>query len=222
MRIATRLWLLAPIAIFLVAAPAGAVATPGQKCAAAKVRASGKKALKKLKCHATAIMRDDPVDPACLARAEQKFVEAFAKAELEGGCATTGDAAALEAMVDVFVGDVVAALPAAPAVSFAADVQPILTANCAAIGCHTGAFPAGLLNLTAGVAYGNLVAMDSLECPPTDRVAPGDPDASYLVHKLEGAGPCFMGTQMPQGQPPLPAAQIQLIRDWITQGAPNN
>jgi hypothetical protein len=50
------------------------------------------------------------------------------------------------------------------------------------------------------------------------RVNPGNPDASFLVTKL--TTPLRgQGSKMPLGKPPLSAAQIQAIRDWITQGA---
>jgi len=52
-------------------------------------------------------------------------------------------------------------------------------------------------------------------------VAPGDPEASYLIHKLEGrAG--IAGDRMPQGGPFLSSADIAVIRSWIQAGAPNN
>ena len=58
----------------------------------------------------------------------------------------------------------------------------------ACINCHNArgrAFTAGL-DLTAGVSYANLVGVASTERPALKRVAPGDPDNSYMVHKLEG------------------------------------
>ena len=51
---------------------------------------------------------------------------------------------------------------------------------------------------------------------------PGDPDASYLIHKLEGASD-ITGLRMPRNGPPfLTAGQILVIRRWIEVGAPNN
>jgi hypothetical protein len=48
-------------------------------------------------------------------------------------------------------------------------------------------------------------------------VRPGDPDASYLIQKLEGRA--AVGARMPLGAPALPQATIDVIRQWITQGA---
>ncbi|HYC01242.1 MAG TPA: hypothetical protein VEC57_19060 [Candidatus Limnocylindrales bacterium] len=75
-------------------------------CAAAKLKATGKKAKAKLKCEATAIKKElaEP-DPECIAKAEEKFLKAFAKAEAKGGCVSEGDAAAVEANVDSFVAE---------------------------------------------------------------------------------------------------------------------
>jgi hypothetical protein len=55
------------------------------------------------------------------------------------------------------------------------------------------------------------------------RVAPYDPDASYLIHKLRGThlGGCVNGAgdQMPQFAPPLQESDIATIEQWILQGA---
>lgn len=53
------------------------------------------------------------------------------------------------------------------------------------------------------------------------RVSAGDPDASYLVRKLEGAAG-ITGARMPLGGPPLDPALIANVRAWITAGAQNN
>src|SRR5207245_10789734 len=100
------------------------------------------------------------------------------------------------------------------------DVQPIFNQNCASIGCHAGDFAAQGLNLESGKAYQNLVNVPSTEVTSVIRALPGNSPSSYLVNKLEGTA--ILGAQMPYGQPPLPAAEIQLIRDWIDQGAADN
>ena len=46
---------------------------------------------------------------------------------------------------------------------------------------------------------------------------PGNPDNSYLVHKIEGRA--AVGARMPLGGAPLPQASIDLIRQWIQDGA---
>ena len=210
------------VAAFVAALPDGGT-DEGRTCAASKLGATGKKASGKLACQAKATNKGTTVDPLCLGKAEDKFAKAFTKADSKGGCANAGDASTVEALVDTFVGDVVAVLaPPPPAVSFLGDVQPIFTASCAtAIVCHTGSFPAQGMNLSTGMAYAAIVGVASMEVPSLDRVAPGDPANSYLVRKING-GPSIVGARMPLGGPFLSPAQIALITNWVQQGAPNN
>lgn len=93
----------------VVAAPIVSAQSP-EACAAKKLKATSKKAAKKLGCYAKATKAGVPVDPECLLKAEESFEKAFLKAEEAGGCATSADAPALEAIVDGFVGAAVAAL----------------------------------------------------------------------------------------------------------------
>ena len=115
--------------------------------------------------------------------------------------------------------------PAADSVTLSGDVQPILTQNCAfAGGCHAGTSPAQNQNLSAGLAYANLVNVPANEAPGLMRVRPGQPDSSYLVHKIQGTQATVGGSggRMPLGGTPLTAAQIARIRAWISLGAKNN
>lgn len=91
------------------------------------------------------------------------------------------------------------------------------------VSCHNTAGSAvnGGLNLESSVAYQNLVNTPSTEQPGLRRVNPGDPDASYLVRKLEGTAG-ITGARMPLGGAPLTSDQINTIRQWITNGAQNN
>jgi len=91
--------------------------------------------------------------------------------------------------------------------------------------CHTsvgGRVPPQGLSLDSTVAYSNLVNVASREKPELLRVAPGNPDASYLVHKLEGRAD-IVGQRMPRTSGPfLTDGQMLVIRRWIALGAPNN
>jgi hypothetical protein len=109
-------------------------------------------------------------------------------------------------------------------VSFANQLQPIFNASCTDAQCHDANMPQQGLSLTAGVAYGALVNVSSTQntCASYKLVQPGHPEQSYLVFKLAGSGACFSGSRMPKGAPALSAAQLQLFRDWIANGAPNN
>jgi len=77
------------------------------------------------------------------------------------------------------------------------------------------------LDLTAAVSYNNLVNVRSPVKAGAVRVIPGDPENSYLIHKLEGRS-TIAGVRMPLNGPYLEAGQILVIRRWIEIGAPNN
>jgi hypothetical protein len=98
------------------------------------------------------------------------------------------------------------------------DLQPILTASCAVPGCHAGDSPQEGMDLSSGSAYSNLVNADSVEVAGEKRVKPNDPDHSFLFEKVS-QDPPSSGSRMPLGGRPLTPDQIQLIHDWIMQGA---
>lgn len=83
--------------------------------------------------------------------------------------------------------------------------------------CHAGASAPQGLRLDAANSYSLLVGVPSNEVPSLLHVNPGNPDASYIIQKLEGHA--AVGAQMPFGGPPLPTATIGVIRQWITDGA---
>jgi hypothetical protein len=85
--------------------------------------------------------------------------------------------------------------------------------------CHIGGGAPEGLQLDAAHSYSLLVGVASAEQPSVMRVAPGDPDSSYIIRKLENA-PGISGGQMPLGGPYLPQSTIDVIRQWITNGAP--
>ena len=87
--------------------------------------------------------------------------------------------------------------------------------------CHTGpmsdTLPGGMDLTNADASFANLVGVPSVQVPELSRVEAGDPDNSYLIHKLEGTA--SEGAQMPFGGTPLDQAVIDDIRQWITDGA---
>jgi hypothetical protein len=93
----------------------------------------------------------------------------------------------------------------------------VFTPRCAY--CHAGSAPSGNLALSnAQTSYSNLVGVRASEFPLAFRVSAGNADASYLVRKLEGTQQ--VGDRMPQGGPYLDQATIDVIRQWIDDGAP--
>src|SRR5262249_46601449 len=93
----------------------------------------------------------------------------------------------------------------------------VFTPICTA--CHIGGSAPEGLQLDAAHSYSLLVGMASAEQPSVMRVQPGDPDSSYIIQKLEGA-PSTSGERMPRGGPYLSQSTIDVIRQWITNGAP--
>lgn len=91
-------------------------------------------------------------------------------------------------------------------ISFGRDVAGVLASKCN--GCHGTNRPrnnfslANFQRLLAGGDSG----------PP---VVPGKPADSLLIKKLKGQS----GQRMPLNQPPLPAATIAKIEEWIAKGA---
>jgi hypothetical protein len=85
--------------------------------------------------------------------------------------------------------------------------------------CHLGANAPQGLHLDAANSYALLVNVASKEVPGLMRVNPGNPDASYIVQKIEGTA--AQGARMPFGGPYLTQDRIDLVRRWIAAGAPN-
>ncbi|HET8774488.1 MAG TPA: hypothetical protein VFP80_11870 [Thermoanaerobaculia bacterium] len=110
--------------------------------------------------------------------------------------------------------------PIDPTATFSRVQNEIFTPTCAVIGCHDPLGQSSQMILTQGQAYGNIVNRPSVEMPALSRIQPNDVTNSYLYRKITGAG--ITGDRMPLGGPPLTEAQIQLIRNWIRRGAPND
>lgn len=101
-----------------------------------------------------------------------------------------------------------------------AQVQAVFESN-GCIACHPGVNPS--LDLRAANSYDDLVGVEALEDPTLYRVIAGDPDNSFLYLKI-GGNPVLadipaVGTRMPPQSPPIPAADMKVIHDWIAQGA---
>jgi len=110
----------------------------------------------------------------------------------------------------------VGATPLAPTL---ASIQVnVFSAYCEV--CHRGAAAPQGLQLEPGLSGGNLINVHSPQDPTLMliRVIPGNPDASFLIQKLEGTQ--TLGDRMPLGGPPyLPQSTIDVVRQWIQDGA---
>jgi hypothetical protein len=98
----------------------------------------------------------------------------------------------------------------------------IFTRFCA--GCHSGqgdTLPGSMNLSSAANSFAALVNRPSVQQPTVLRVVPNQPDASYLVRKIEGADG-ITGEQMPRGGPFLTQEARDKVRSWIAAGALNN
>jgi hypothetical protein len=106
-------------------------------------------------------------------------------------------------------------------VDYVTQIQPIWNTWCT---CHlqgaSGEMVAPTLTLNAEFSHEELVGQASTAVPALARIEPGDPDASYLWHKIHdtqeevGGG----GTEMPPAQV-LSDGDMELIEHWIRGGA---
>jgi hypothetical protein len=91
----------------------------------------------------------------------------------------------------------------------------------ACVSCHSPSnrFPPEGLVLSGDV-HARIVNVPSRQQPGLMLVRPGDPDHSYLIHKMEGREG-ISGRKMPfSGPPHLTPGQILVVRRWIETGAP--
>lgn len=109
-------------------------------------------------------------------------------------------------------------VPAGEPVSYRRHLEPLVVAHC--LGCHTAEEPKARLVLEEGAGYGQLVGRRSVQAPEMALVAPGDIDGSYLWLKLEHRAPEGKGMpRTPTGVKKLRAAELELYRRWIEDGA---
>jgi hypothetical protein len=107
----------------------------------------------------------------------------------------------------------------APTVSYANDIFPLLQdSGCLSAGCHGGSLPSSGYSLATYES--TFEAGDEAEAFGNCPIVPGDAQGSYFVEKLlpnprTGARMPFLGV-------PLTDGQIQMISQWIDQGAANN
>jgi len=106
-----------------------------------------------------------------------------------------------------------------------ADVQALFDSRC--VICHDkskGGLPTyPQLSLLATDALSALVNKAATEPCGGTLVVPGDPDHSYLIHKLVDDTPCD-GMRMPRSfsllpSPPFTTSEMTTIRSWISAGA---
>lgn len=119
-----------------------------------------------------------------------------------------------------------------PDTSFEKIQAKILTPSCAIASCHNSQsdpfFSQHKLILTSGQSFDQLVNRAPFnEMAAEDGmmlVMPGDPEKSFLYHKLQRAtshhSGMDYGNPMPLGLDKISAGQLEYIRQWIEAGAP--
>ncbi|MBX3214900.1 MAG: hypothetical protein KF850_22895 [Labilithrix sp.] len=109
-------------------------------------------------------------------------------------------------------------------VSFATEIRPMMNGDAPGIRgcrqCHYGSNAGGSREglLATGLDLETLQTLrrGGRSSPPDEIVVPGKPCSSALVQKLQGT---FGGARMPRGGPHWDAPAIQLVIDWIAEGA---
>lgn len=102
-------------------------------------------------------------------------------------------------------------------------VQKIIFARYECTGCHSGDTPQGDLDLSPDVAYDNLVEVPSVGSQFA-RVYPGARDRSSLwlkVYANVDPSVTSLSPMPPSGQAPT-ETEIELLRQWILNGAPRD
>jgi hypothetical protein len=102
--------------------------------------------------------------------------------------------------------------------------KQIFNTSCALSACHDSQSQQAGLLLEVGASYTQLVGVTPTNVTAQglgwDRVTPGDPELSFLYHKVTGDLGVGLGSRMPLGAPPLAPNLIEILRLWIEAGAP--
>lgn len=103
-----------------------------------------------------------------------------------------------------------------PAEPTFANVQTIFNGSCGGSGCHID-------ETTYGVrldGYDNVMESEGDQYEKKVVIA-GEPGNSPLIDKIANSNPEH-GVRMPKDGTPLSEEKIELIREWISEGAENN
>lgn len=94
-------------------------------------------------------------------------------------------------------------------IDFSTEVKPILNKHC--ISCHGG--------VKRNANFSVLFRHEALDTTESGRrgIIPGDPDHSEMIRRITSNDP---EVRMPYKEEPLSAKQINILTEWIRQGAP--
>ncbi len=109
-----------------------------------------------------------------------------------------------------------------PDPTYASINAKVFQPTCAVSNCHgKGGNDETELDLSGTKAYAAMVNVKSEQVTTMDLVKPGDPENSYLWHKINGTSGALGGddAQMPDERPALDAETQAAIKTWIANGA---
>ena len=95
-------------------------------------------------------------------------------------------------------------------IDFSREIRPLLNKHCTA--CHGGVKEAGEVSFI----YRDLALGKGESGKPV--IVPGNPDASEMIKRIESKDPDEIMPKPEHGQP-LPKHEVELLRQWITEGA---
>jgi hypothetical protein len=154
------------VATLAVAGAAGAGVSPQARCKDAKGRATGKKSLDLLKGFGKngkapnlARLGSD------ISKAESKFTKGFSKAEVAGGCVTSGDADPIEVKVETFVEEILTDLLSGSGSTTSTSTSSTTSTTTPPAGCELSAPPTCGGACGAGLTCGN-VGLGECKCLP--------------------------------------------------------
>ncbi|MFO0747269.1 MAG: hypothetical protein U1F43_16625 [Myxococcota bacterium] len=100
--------------------------------------------------------------------------------------------------------------------------------SCAFSACHDKRSAEGDLDLSASDLHAQLVGVPAVQeaafAAGKLRVVAGNPDASFMVQKVEGTMAIDEGTWMPDGTDEVvdPDCRVKRLKEWIAAGALDN
>jgi hypothetical protein len=112
-------------------------------------------------------------------------------------------------------------------VSYAADIQPLFVKNCAVVGCHVSALPAGGMSLSTAVAYESIVDVNAGQRPggtTLKRIDSTSTTNSYLLRKTGTVSGQIIGSPMPAPGTGNTLSDVEkdALLKWVEQGAKKN
>jgi hypothetical protein len=97
--------------------------------------------------------------------------------------------------------------------TFSGIQEKIFNPSCALSGCHVNGSQTPNLSLNS---YSNIVNKQS--STGMDYIEPGNPGNSYLLQKVLGSN-VISGSRMPLNDSPVSQEKIDIITEWINNGA---